>query len=246
MVSHGNLNILIDAGISLRRVRDGLRGFMLTPDDLCGVLITHDHIDHISGVSMLLKYHKIPVFCSYGSACGIVKSCPEAEPFLNIFDPGAGFDLGGVAVKSFITPHDASDSVGFTLTAGNSKLAYVTDLGCVTDEITNAVMGCDIAVIEANHDKDMLKRGPYPQFLKRRILSSRGHLANCDSAALAVRLAESGLRYLQLAHLSLENNTPEIAYSTVESALNDAGFNVGKNVELDVAPHDTIGRVYDV
>ena len=246
MVSHGNLNVLIDAGISLRRVRDGLRGFALTPDDLCGVLITHDHIDHISGVSMLLKYHKTPVFCSYGAACGIVKSCPEAEPFLNIFDVGAGFDLGGIAVKSFITPHDAADSVGFTLTAGSTKLAYVTDIGCVTDEITKAALGCGIAVIEANHDKDMLKRGTYPPFLKRRILSSRGHLANCDSADLAVRLAESGLRYLQLAHLSLENNTPELAYCTVEAALERAGFRIGKDVELDVAPHDTIGRVYDL
>ena len=246
IVSHGGIHILIDTGISLRRIKEGLRGFELSPDDLCGVLITHEHIDHIRGIKMLVKYHKTPVFTSYGTGCGIIAAHPEAEPFLNIFETGSDLDFGGMAVRSFSTPHDASGSVGFTLHANGKKLVYVTDLGFVTGEVAEAALGADVAVIEANHDKEMLRRGPYPQYLKRRILSERGHLANSDSGDFAVRLADSGLRYILLAHLSRENNTPEIARSTVGAALSAAGFAVGRDIELDVAPPDTPGRIYDL
>ena len=246
VVSHNDIHVLIDAGISLRRIKDGLRSIGLSPADLCCVLVTHDHSDHISGMDMLVKYHKTPVYCSYGTGCGIISGRPEIEPFLNIIAIGSEMDLGGVIVRNFSTPHDATDSVGYAISAGGAKLAYVTDLGCVTAEVAEAAQGADVAIIEANHDKDMLKRGPYPQFLKKRILSSRGHLSNADSASLAVLLAESKTRFVQLAHLSLENNTPELARVTVSEALEGAGFRIGSDVELDVAPRDSFGRVYDV
>ena len=246
VVSHGKIHILIDAGISLRRIKDCLRGFGLSPGDLGCVLVTHDHIDHIRGMQMLLKYHKTPVFSSHGTACSMLAAFSEAEPFVNVFETGSAFDFGGVAVQSFSTPHDASGSVGFTLSAAGKKLAYVTDLGFVTDEVLNAALGSDVAIIEANHDRDMLRRGPYPQFLKRRILSEHGHLANGDSGDFAVSLAASGLRYVMLAHLSRENNTPQLAHTTVGDALLKAGFPVGRDVELDIAPPDAPGRIYEL
>ena len=237
---------MIDMGISLRRVKESLRSFGLSPGELTGVIVTHEHIDHIRGLKMLVKYHKTPVFSSYGTGSGIVAAYPEAEPFINVFETGSDLDFGGMAVRSFSTPHDASGSVGFTLSANGKKLAYVTDLGFVTREVAGAALGADIAIIEANHDKEMLRRGPYPLSLKTRILSEHGHLANSDSGDFAVSLADSGLRYVMLAHLSRENNTPEIARATVGDALRAAGFEVGRDVELDVAPPDTPGRVYEL
>jgi phosphoribosyl 1,2-cyclic phosphodiesterase len=216
----------------------------LSPDDLSCVLVTHEHGDHISGIKMLIKYHMTPVFTSVGAGLGICSALPEAEPFLSCFEIGAEFEMGDITVCSFRTPHDASESVGYTLKAGGVKLAYATDLGCVTGEVMDASLGADIAIIEANHDREMLKRGPYPGFLKMRILSEHGHLANNDSGSFAAKLAGSGSRYIQLAHLSRENNTPGLALRTVMQALSENGIAEGKDVELGVAPPFAPGRVY--
>ena len=244
VVSHGNTHVLIDAGISLRRLRNGLQNTGLTPDDLDCVLVTHDHIDHISGIKMLVKYHKTPIFSSFGAGAGLCSIMPETEPFINFFETGAEFNLGEITVQSFNTPHDAPGSVGYTLKADGKKMAYATDLGCLTDEVVIASCGADIAIIEANHDREMLKNGPYPRFLKNRILSRSGHLANSDSGHFAAMLADSGARYILLAHLSRENNTPALAHDAALFALLDEGFTVGKDIELDVAPPYTPGRMY--
>lgn len=244
IVSHGNTHILIDAGISLRRIKDGLAHTDLTPDDLAGVLVTHEHSDHINGIKMLEKYYKIPVFSSYGARDGICGAIPEAEPYINCFEIGVEFEFGDISVRSFRTPHDAAGSVGYKLQASGCTMAYATDLGCVTNEVLTAMLGADIAIIEANHDRNMVKNGSYPGFLKRRVLSEYGHLANNDSGSLAAQLVSSGARYIQLSHLSRENNTPELARETVECALLKKGIVMGKDVELDVAPPHTMCRTY--
>jgi len=246
VVSQGNTHLLIDAGISLRRIRDGLRRLGLSPDDLAGILVTHEHSDHIGGIRMLVKYHKALVFSSCGAGQGICGAMPEVEPFVNCFEIGVSFELGDITVRSFPTPHDAAESVGYRLMAGGKALCYVTDLGCVTEEVATAAYGADIAVIEANHDRDMLRSGPYPPFLKRRILSKHGHLSNNDSGSLAAGLAMSGTRFLQLSHLSRENNTPELARQTVEEVLGKKGIVAGRDIELDVAPPFTPGRLYEL
>ena len=246
VVSCGDSHVLIDAGISLRRIREGLRVAGLTPDDLACILITHAHIDHIAGLRMLVKYHKTPVFSSLAEESGICGAVPEVEPFINCFETGVEFDLGAMSVKSFRTPHDTLGSVGFSIDAGGKKLVYATDLGYVTEEVLNASLGADIAIIEANHDKDMLKQGSYPQYLKRRILSEHGHLANSDSGDFVAKLAVSGSRFIQLAHLSRENNTPELARKTVEQVLMECGIIAGKDVDLAVAPAYAPGREYTI
>lgn len=244
IVSHGKTHLLIDAGISLRRIREGLHRHGLAPGDLAGVLITHEHSDHIGGLAMLIKHHNALVFSSCGSGDGICLAMPEVSPFMNRFEIGTSFELGEITVRSFCTPHDAADSVGYRLQAGGKALCYATDLGYVTEEVLGAAYGADIALIEANHDREMLRNGPYPPFLKRRILSKYGHLSNNDSGLLAADLAMTGARFLQLSHLSRENNTPELARQTVAEALGKKGFAVGRDIELDVAPPFTPGRVY--
>ena len=243
-VSHGGALILIDAGISLRRIKTSLHSVGLSPDDITGVLVTHEHADHISGIKMLVKYHRTPVFASAGTACAICRATPEIEPFISCIEQGAGFELGDIEINSFRTPHDTSDSVGYTLQAGGKKLAYATDLGRVTDEVVNAMSGADMAIVEANHDEQMLKNGPYPYYIKQRILSGRGHLANPQSAGFAAKLAASGTRRIMLAHLSRENNTPLLARETVERVLREQGAAIGGDVELDVAPPGEMSRRY--
>jgi phosphoribosyl 1,2-cyclic phosphodiesterase len=244
LVSQGGTHILIDAGISLRRITASLKNFGISPDELQGVLITHEHSDHINGIKMLAKYHKLPIFAPLGvaeSLCGIV---PEARESITWFHAGTEFVLGEIAVKSFLTPHDTPESVGYRFEAEQSSLVFVTDIGCVTQTVLDAVLGADMAVIEANHDIRMLKYGSYPAYLKRRILSERGHLSNDDSGRLATRMAASGTRRIVLAHLSRENNTPRLAYDTVGSALVGQGAVVGGDIELDTAPADEMGKLY--
>jgi len=246
VVSHNSTHILIDAGISLRRIKDELHRLDLLPEDITCVLLTHGHTDHINGVRMLTKYVRTPLFTSFGAGCEICGFIPESEPFINVFETGIEFELGDFSVRSFRTPHDAAGSVGYTLRAGGVKLVYATDLGRVTDEVSDAAHGADIAIIEANHDREKLRKGSYPAYLKKRILSEFGHLGNSDSGDFAARLALSGSRYIQLAHLSRENNTPELAREAVDRALRSSGITEGKEVDLDVAPPYTPGRVYEL
>ena len=219
LVSAGG-HILIDAGISLRRIRAGLSLSGLTPEDVSGVLITHEHSDHISGLAMLVKYHRIPVYAPAVVAGFLRGSIPGIDACLREIEPDEAFSLGDMNIRAFPTPHDARQSVGYRVESG-AVFGFATDTGCVTDEIVSGLCGSDAAVIEANHDVDMLLTGPYPAYLKRRVLSERGHLSNEDSATLALRLVESGTRTIVLGHLSRENNTPSLACRTVRDTLGE-------------------------
>ena len=211
-------HILIDAGISLRRIRANLSLSGLTSEDVSGVLITHEHSDHISGLAMLVKYHKIPVYAPAAVAVFLRGSIPGIDACLREIVPGEAFSLGGMNIRAFPTPHDARQSVGYRIESG-AVFGFATDMGCVTEEIVSGLSGADAVVIEANHDTDMLLSGPYPAYLKQRVLSERGHLSNEEGAALALRLAEGGTRTIVLGHLSRENNTPSLAVGTVREAL---------------------------
>lgn len=244
LVSHGGTNILVDAGISMKRIKDTLRALNLTADDLSAILITHEHSDHISALKMLLKYTQIPVYASWGVSSGICGVLPEAQYRIRQFEAGSRFELDGIGVQSFKTPHDTPESVGYVLEGGGRRLAFVTDLGCVTDTVKAAVRGADTAVIESNHDVQMLTGGRYPYYLKKRILSDRGHLSNDTCGTLAAELAAGGTQRLILAHLSKENNTPDKAYRTAHTALCAAGAKPGRDIALHVAPADGPGGVY--
>lgn len=211
---------MIDAGISMKRIRENLSLSGLSPESLSGILITHEHSDHINGLEMMIKYHATPVYAPETLAGNLRSAVRGIGQYLRVIPVGESFELGNMNVTAFHTPHDTDESVGYRMEQG-CALGFATDMGCVTDEVLDALCGCEAVLIEANHDTDMLMQGPYPPCLKRRILSPHGHLSNDDCARLALTLAESGTKYIVLGHLSRENNTPDLACKTVRMALGD-------------------------
>ncbi len=234
LVSTGDTHILIDAGISMRRITANLTQMQLKPGDISGVLVTHEHKDHISGIATMTKYHGLPLYAPPGVAACLAQ-IPGAARCIREIAPGEAFGIGDAEIRAFHTPHDVPESVGYSILA-DQKFGFCTDLGHITDEVANGLEGSDVVMIEANHDLSMLKQGRYPYFLKRRILSDYGHLSNVESGKLALWLARHGTRGIILGHLSQENNRPSVAMQTVSEALQDGGYEPGKDLSLSLAP----------
>ena len=263
LLSDGDTHILVDAGISTRRIKAGLAQLELSMDELDGILITHEHTDHISGLATLIKHHSIPLYASpLGFACMVMiirfASVAGVEPLLRPREPGCQFEVGQCLVTAFETSHDAAQSMDYRIDGSGSvgiltDTGYVTDeagtgrsggiprRGYVTDEAAQVLPGVSLLVLESNHDVEYLRSGPYPYTLKQRILGSQGHLSNDDAAAFAAQMAAGGTRCIVLAHLSRENNTPQRAYDTVRRALDACGA----SVELLVAPRDELSPAYE-
>lgn len=229
LLSSGRSNILIDAGISARRIISFLAKQQLTMDDIGGVLITHEHSDHVSGLKTLLKNHDFRLYAPRTVAHRLEGAIPEAMGRISHIPVGESFRIDELSVRAFHTPHDTDESVGYRLECGG-VFALATDLGHVTEEVEAALCGADAVLLESNHDVDMLRYGSYPVYLKRRILSERGHLSNADCAALAARLAAKGTKKIILGHLSRENNSPAKAMAEARLALE------GSDAELYCAP----------
>ena len=236
LVSDGGVNVLIDAGISARRIVQGLGVLGLAPQDVCGVLITHEHTDHISGLPVLVKRTGMRIFAPSELGEVLKRVKPELSESIDYIPPDGGLCVGDVRITAFPTPHDASASFGYRI-EGSEVFAFATDTGHISDELLEGLQGADTVVIEANHDKVMLKNGPYPPFLKQRVLSKHGHLSNDDCAKLACLLADSGTRQIILGHLSQQNNTPEAAETAVSEALS------GRNVKIYTAPANKLLEV---
>ena len=233
LVCAGNSLLLIDAGISCRRIEQSLKALGLALGDLSAVFITHEHADHVGGLATLTKKCTAPVYVTRGVSH--VLTCPVVA-----FTAGDALELSDCTVRSFSISHDAIDPVGYRIDAPDGSLGFLTDTGFVTDAAREALLGVDALLLEANHDIAALQNGPYPYFLKRRVLSSEGHLSNDAAAEFALCAVRSGTRDILLAHLSKENNTPELAEYAVARALQSAGF----PVRLGVAPRDTMSEVH--
>lgn len=229
--------ILIDLGVSLRRITTALAALSLRPDDIAAVLLTHEHIDHVKGLPMFLKKAKAPVFASRGTAAALEDKTPDTADKLNLFDAGERFWVRGVDVTTFATPHDAADSVGYILESGTSRFGFATDLGFVPQDAAGLLRGCELVVLESNHDPHMLQAGPYPYALKMRVAGPNGHLSNPDCAVFAAELARTGTQTIILAHLSEKNNMPALALQQTRAAL--AG---GPGCAVLVAPKDAMGQ----
>lgn len=242
LVSDGETHLLLDAGISCRRITTALRDVGLSPEDLSGILITHTHTDHISGLQTLLKHCAVPLYSSARTARTLFDRFPAAEDRLEELPPCTATEIGTCTVTPFPTSHDAPGSFGFRVDTADGSVGLLTDSGYVTDEAAEILSGVDLCVLEANHDVETLCSGPYPYALKQRILGLQGHLCNEDAARFAVALAESGTSELILAHLSRENNTPAMAQRVVETALSAAGL----DPLLSVAPRDHLSEAHVV
>lgn len=220
--------ILIDAGKCTRTLLSSLREIGVDPATLDAIFITHDHTDHVAALEVLAKKHPIPVHILYKSALRYRDTQPEAlcKCFRMYEKAPFAAKVGDVTVKAFETPHDSRASVGyrFEFCDGDSTvcIGYATDIGHVSAPVREGLTGCESVVLESNHDVEMLMDGPYPYDLKLRIRGKRGHLSNRECADLAAELAGQGTVNFLLAHLSEENNHPDIAYDETFSAL--AGF----------------------
>ena len=236
LVCHENTHILIDAGISCRRITQSLAALSLTLDDLDGILITHEHIDHVRALGTLQKKHAVPLYASFGTAAAL----DYPAPYLHAFAADETFTIKDLQIRSFRTSHDAKESVGYRIESSDGSLAVLTDTGFITDDAHDAALGADMLLLESNHDVVMLKNGGYPYYLKQRILGECGHLSNEAAAEFAVECVRAGTSDILLAHLSDENNSPELAEYTVGRALQSSGL----SVRLAAAPRDTISEVH--
>ena len=240
LLQSGGTNLLLDAGISCRKITQRLKECGLTPGDLTGILVTHEHMDHVAGLPVLLKRRHIPVYASEGTCNALAFRQPEVAAHLMVAPAGSYFELGGVTITSFPTSHDAAQSVGYTVSDGTHTAAVVTDLGEVTDYVERVVSGSELVLLESNHDVGMVRNGPYPRHLQERILGKRGHLCNEAAADFALRLAEQGTRRFVLSHLSRDNNTPELARTAVSGALEREHF----SAQVCVAPRDELSAAF--
>lgn len=247
LVSDGTTHILIDAGISARRITNGVKSMGIDLADLNAILITHEHSDHIAGLSVLQKQLNFQVYATEPTAGQLCYRMAGLERRLNPFRPGESFQVGSLWVGAFPTLHDCACPVGYTVNDGRgSKLALCTDLGLVTPEVREGVRGAQLVVAETNYDTQCLYSGPYPAFLKERILGDYGHLSNEMGGQLALYAVEHGARRVVLGHLSRENNSPSMAYNAVERILTIGGVRVGTDVELCVAPRQECGGWIEV
>ena len=286
--------LLVDAGIPLKRIREGLSRTATPEETVAAVLITHEHSDHIRALSALAGPRGLRRGTSGGASQGSAETpCggPAAEPVcretatepvcggakepaeplafyanretweaigrLPLFAGsalpgkrecryGEPFSVGDITVRPFRLSHDAAAAMGYSLSAGSSRITIITDTGVITEEIRDIARASDLLVLEANHDVDMLRIGRYPWFLKQRILGDRGHLSNDTAAELVCALLREGTapRTVALAHLSKENNFPEMAWQTLANAVEEAGFVIGRDIEVRILVRDTISEVF--
>ena len=236
LVCHEDTHILIDAGVSCRRITQSLAVLNLTLEDIDAILITHEHIDHVRALGTLQKKCAVPLYASRGTAAALDYPAERVHAFA----PGDAFTVGSLRALPFRTSHDARESVGYRIESGDGSLAVRTDTGCITDEAHDLAHGADTLLLEANHDVELLTTGPYPYPLKRRILGEYGHLSNEAAAEFAVECVRAGTSDILLAHLSGENNTPDLAEYAVGRALQARGL----SVRLAAAPRDTISEVH--
>mgnify|MGYP006271148031 CR=1 FL=1 len=217
-VSDGATAVLVDAGLSGVEIARRMARNGLSPDHLDAILVTHEHGDHVKGVGVMARRHRLPVYWSPATARAL-NGRLGAMADARTFRAGAPFTVGTLAVHPFATAHDAADPVGFTVEAGGRRLGIATDLGTATNLVRHHLRGCDAVLLEANHDPHLLMTGPYPWHLKQRVRSRSGHLSNADARDLLLDVCHDQLTHVILGHLSEENNRPELALRMIREAL---------------------------
>lgn len=232
-VAHEGTELLVDAGVSARRICAALRALDTDMERLCGIFITHEHTDHCAGLATLIRHFSLPLFMAAPCAAAIYESFADTDAALadrfaslvRTVEPDAAYDCGALVLSPFSLPHDSAACLGVVLgdEANEKQLGVATDLGQMSAAARRALCGCPAVVLESNHDPEMLSAGPYPAFLKQRILSDVGHLSNPASAAALQALAQAGLQKALLYHLSRDNNTPSAALFCARAALREIG-----------------------
>ncbi len=246
-VGNEDCGLLVDCGISGKEILANLNNIGVCSNAIKAVLVTHEHSDHIRSVGIISRKLGIPIYANTNTwnnmedLIGTVKT-----ENIRFFAVGEELEVGGIGIKSYSTPHDAADPVGFCFFYGNRKISIATDLGYFSETVKKNTSGSDMVMLESNHDIEMLKVGRYPYFLKRRILSESGHLSNEAAGNAVYELLQTGVREVLLAHLSKENNFPELAYETVKEILGKNNVKVDRDIRLDLAPRNSVSRYYHI
>lgn len=240
LLSHRETRLLIDMGISCRRVCQGLAQAGVRPEELAGVVITHEHSDHIGGLATYIKKYRTPIFCTPGTGRQLAYRLAGVEDLLRPVPLGETVEAGAAALTLLPTSHDCSESAALHLSLPDGRVGYLTDTGYIPEETGRALLGAELLVLESNHDVETLRSGPYPYYLKQRVLGAFGHLSNDEAAAYAAASARAGTRSIILAHLSRENNTPQMALNAVGRLLEAAGWDGA----LSVAERDRLSEAF--
>lgn len=243
LVLSGETRVLIDAGFSGKDLARRLETIQIDPDSLDGIVISHDHSDHTRGMGVYARRHGTPLHLTPPTLRACQKLLKGQES-ISTYEAGRHFRIGGLRIEPFVTVHDAADPVGLAVVeeATGLRLGIATDLGRPTAGIRHALTGCDVLVLESNHDEGLLQKAPYPWSVKARIRSSHGHLSNEGAARFALELMHPGLKAVVLAHLSYESNRPTLALEIVGKALRKAGFKGW----IEVADQDEPMPIVDV
>ncbi len=234
LVEHGSTRLLIDAGISARELGRRLKRVEVRPDQISGILITHEHGDHARGAQRFSRGHGVPLICS-SETLEAMDCSPEHVASWRPIAAGHTCSIGGMEVEPFAVPHDAASPVGFVLRAGGFKVGVATDVGHVSSLLIDRLRGCHVLVVESNHDDRMLLDGPYSWQLKQRVSGRLGHLSNREAALLLSETVDDACRAIVLAHLSERNNTRDLARDSARAAIGGRG---GSAPEIHVASPD--------
>lgn len=242
-------HLLVDTGISGKKIEEGLEYFGKSPDDICGILITHEHSDHVRGIGAFIKKYKIPVYGTIETLAAIKhQACGKSIPvdLLIYINAGDQFNIGDITVNVTQTSHDAANSVCYRFTHDQKVITMATDLGKYDEAIIKHLSNADVIYLESNYDPEMLMVGSYPYYLKLRIDGEKGHLSNELSAKLISEVMTPKLKSIILAHLSKENNFPEIAYQTHKNMLDECWTYETDKPELCVAKRDVPSITYKI
>lgn len=249
-VGNDNTHLLVDTGISKKRIEDSLAELGIKGEELSGILITHEHSDHIQGLGAFSRRYEVPIYATKGTLEGIltykgIGKMPEG--LLQEVRADESFTIGDFSIKPFTISHDANEPTGFRMEVENEAVAVATDLGFYDEYIVENLKDLNAVVLEANHDVHMLEVGPYPYYLKQRVLGNQGHLSNELSGRLLCRIMHEGMRHVILGHLSKENNYPELAYETVklEVSMGNTPFR-GDDIPLLVADREKMSKILNV
>lgn len=245
LVESNNTNVLVDIGISYKRANIALNEIGKSFEDIDALVITHEHSDHIQGLSTLLKKQSIPIYTSKGTSSAIKEKLKLNDIQINEITADEKFNIKDISITPFEISHDAAMPLGYTISSDDKTLTIATDLGYVSENIYSHLKEANLSVIESNYDNTLLMYGPYNYNLKQRIKSNLGHLSNTDTASVITNLAKDGKRSFILGHLSQNNNNPDIAYSIITDTLKENGFNLDE-FNINIATRDFSSEVYSL
>ena len=242
LIAGGSTRILLDAGLSAKRIKEGMAECGVRPEDVQAMLLTHEHIDHVRSVATMAKScAEARIIASRGTVLSSDKFERIPDERMELVEAQTERRIGDFRIRTFALSHDAAEPIGYSITDGEEQVTIATDTGVVTDEIFEEIRTADKLVLESNHEERILEMGPYPYSVKRRILSDHGHLSNVSTGIALAHVLEQRQRegrrppHILLAHLSLKNNTPTQALLTVRNILDENDFRLGRDYEMGVA-----------